>query len=479
MISRSNSSLRLAGLALAGALVCTGTALAAPHAYVVNAYSHTVSVVDLGTGATVANVPTWDGYAPNAGREPKDVLVDPRSGRVFAAARAKLAHFEGFTNNLADDLTIQDEASGLALDDAGRRLFVCHEQIGSYPNGFVTRVPISGAGMPGSPQQFEVPGVPDLRAIAWDKLNRRVYVVDDDGPIARTGADNMSFTRMMNVSAPNPGGILADPSGGIWVTSRGTPAILVRIRENGTSTSYAIPNMNVHPRGMSWDRMGNILIAVDDASVVKRFNPASGAFSDAMSTEARPYDVAMTFAGNMVSANRKGDMVAGSVTLDGQTRATTQIESIAIDVHNPHLTPDKTAHSFCYNRTGDRSSYRFTLRNTRMDGARMDLGPIQIGGMNPGNYALVGSNGCAGARLNSGDTCQFTLEFTASGPSNQPPPLFGGSYQVPYWPAEASVASTDGQSAARISLRGGLSLNPCTPLPPLIVRHPRYTLGGL
>jgi DNA-binding beta-propeller fold protein YncE len=479
MIRRSNSNLRRAGLALAGALVCAGPALAGPHAYVVNAYSHTVSVVDLGSGATVANVPTWDGYAPNAGREPKDVLVDPRSGRVFVAARAKLAHFEGFTNNLADDLGIQDEASGLALDDAGRRLFVCHEQIGSHPNGFVTRVPISALGMPGSPQQFEVPGVPDLRAIAWDKLDRRVYVVDDDGTVARTGSDDMTFGTLSGVSAPNPGGILADPSGGVWITSRGTPAVLVRIRENGMATYHTIPNMKVHPRGMSWDRTGKILIAVDDESVVKRFDPATGAFSGAMSTEARPYDVAVTFAGNMVSANRKGDMVAGSVTMDGQTRATTQVESIAIDVHNPHLMPDKTAHSFCYNRTGDRSSYRFTLRNTRMDGARMDLAPIQIGGMNPGNYALVGSNTCAGARLNSGDTCQFTLEFTAAGPSSQPPPLFGGGYQVPYWPAQASIASTDGQSEARISLRGGLSLNPCQPLPPLIVRPPRFTLGGL
>lgn len=511
MRSTRRSRVYLAQAALLAILSAGGAAQADPVGYVVNEDSNSVSVIDINAGVTRATVSTYDGYSPNAGKAPRDVVVDPRSGRVFVAVQHRLVSFDGRLsmnrmpgemvagyhevrqNDMVYDMAltgVQNESSGLALDDAGRRIFMCHEEIGSHPWGYIHEFSILDPANPKGVRQHTLPDVPDLRFIAWDAKFQRLYVVADDGTIVRASSaglgGDLSFTTLFQGSAgaPNPGGILADPSGGIWVTSR-VPAKLVRIDASGIRTEYAVPGAQ-HPRGMAFDRSvpANLLIAVDDLDRVKRFTPGTGTFAaDAMSTGDRPQDVAVTLGGAKVSANRHASG-NGSITRDGTSFAITQVKSTALAIADvPRLMADPGSHSFCYNRTGDVAYKSFKVQNLRPDRLPVTLAPVRFGGLNPTNYQIyatsTSSNTCHAARLEWGQTCSFTLKFTASGPSNQPPPLFGSGFQVAYWPAEAIVTSTDALSTARISLRGALNLNPCRTLPPLMVQPSGYTPGGL
>jgi hypothetical protein len=323
-----------------------------------------------------------------------------------------------------------------------------------------------------------VPGVPDLRFIAWDARYRRVYVVDSNGAIARTGPGDRVFAAVagLETAAPNPGGILADPAGGIWVSSR-NPAKLVRILENGTRTEYALANAT-GARGLAFDVQvaGTILMAVDDLGKVVRFTPSTGTFANAMSTDPRTQDVGVTQSGSLVSVNRVASSGPGSVTLDGVTVATTQERSIALAVVEvAALTPDPGVHAFCYNRAGDRVERSFQVQHTAIDRRRLDLATLTVGGMNPANYAIT-ADGCSAARLNWGDTCSFSLRFTASGPSNQPPNPFVTGPQIATWPGEVSIASADASARAKIALSGRVNLNPCRPLPVFEARPPVFRL---
>lgn len=465
--------LRLVALSI---LFAAGAAQADPVAFVVNADSNSVSVVDLTREIVRANLSVWDGGSPNATREPKDALVDPRSGRLFVASRERLVSFDG---RLADgrgrfEVAAQDEGSGLALDEPGRRIFMSHEQLGNYPNGVVTEFSIANPAAPVWIAEHEIAGVPDLRFIAWDPKYRRLYVVDDDGVIARTGAGNLALAPVAGAGAPNPGGIVVDPAGGVWVSSRG-PGKLVRIAENGARSEVVVPNAAQQPRGLAW-KQGQILVAVDDIDKVRRFNPATGVWADEMTTGDRPQDVGVTQATTpqAVSANRRA--LDGSVSVANREIATTQEKSIALAVVEvARLTPDPSAHSFCWNRAGDTDAKTFSVQNTRIDRLSVDLGTLTRGGSNPGNYSVV-SDGCSAARLKWGAVCQFRLGFTASGPSIQPPSPWGG-VQIAKWPAQVSISSTDNSATATISLQGSLNLNPCYPLP--IPRLPLAPIGGL
>lgn len=465
MANRSHwrSQLRVLSLSI---LVATGAAQADPVAFAVNADSNSVTVVDLARELVRANLLVWDGFSPNATREPRDAVVDPRSGRLFVASRARLVSFDG---RLADgrgrvEVPAADEASGLALDEAGRRLFMSHEQQNSYPNGIVTEFSIADPAAPVAVAEREVVGVPDLRYVAWDPKYRRLYVVEDDGRIARTGSGTLSFATLSGAGAPNPGGILVDPSGGIWVSSRG-PGKLVRIAESGARTEFAVPdganpNLGFHPRGLAW-KQGRLLVAIDGLDKVRRFDPATGTWSDEMTTGDRPQDVGVTAAGQTVSVNRR--TLDGSVSVAGREIAVAQQNTMALAVVEvARLTPDPATNTFCYNQTGDRDEKTFVLQSTRVDRQTMNLGQLAIGGANPANYVVI-SDGCSSARLSWGATCQFRLRFTASGASVQPPSPLGG-YQPPRWPAQVTISSTDNTASTTIPLQAGLQLNPCHPL---------------
>jgi DNA-binding beta-propeller fold protein YncE len=470
-------------------------------------------VVDVDRNVTRANITTWDGVSPSAGRAPSDAVFDPRSGRVFVAAQHRLVSFDGryareqngneslaawrsairwhevAQNDPAYDSSmtgVQDETSGIALDERGRRIFMSHEAIGSHPNGYVHEFTIADPASPKGVWRHEIPGITDLRFIAWDAAGNCLYVVSDDGKIVRAttmGLGNLSFTTLFSGAAvaPAPGGILADPSGGIWVTSRSnaTDGKLVRIYSNGTRSDHPIAGAH-HPRGLAFDRSSpaNLLIAIDDLDQVKRFSPSTGQFASAMMTDDRPQDVGVTLASQKLSVNRfaSGN---GSMTRDGMSIATTQEKSIAMALAEMgRLTADPASYSFCYVRTGNTSSKTFTVRNTHPDRQMMTLGGVQIGGLNPANYSVTASS--CNATLNWGDSCSFTLRFSASGPSVQPASSSAfQTIQLATWPAVATVSATPASVGAsvQIPLKAAPSLMGCPGLPPFEVIRPTLLSG--
>jgi hypothetical protein len=184
-------------------------------------------------------------------------------------------------------------------------------------------------------------------------------------------------------------------------------------------------------------------------------------------------------AGVRVSVNRVGSTGPGTMTKNGAYLATIGAKPVAILVHDlPRLTADPPQKTFCYQGSGDTGEQTFTIQNTRVDRLQMDLLPVAIGGSNPSNYTLVGTNTCSSQRLQWGQTCTFRVRFTAGGPSIQPPPPFGATWASATWPAEAIVSGASGSGTTRIPLKAALNLNSCYTFPPLIPLSPTFNFGG-
>jgi hypothetical protein len=442
-------------------------AQADPVAIVVNRGSDGLDVIDVNAGTS------WPAFASGSlGSRPTDIVYDEKSGRIFVSQSGSIGTFNARLPDGRGSIQIlaSGEGSGIALDPVGRRIFVSYRSAGGgQTDGLVNEISIANPAAAVITQRT-VPGMPDLSFIAWDALNRRVYVVEDDGRVARTSTAGWTWSSVGGSGVPSPGGILADPSGGVWITGR-APARLMRFFSTDVVSTYTMTAAKA-PRGLNFDPLdpGVIFIAVDDISRVRKYTIATNTFINSMSTGTRPQDVVKTKNGWLVSANRlSGNGTPGNVSINvpGNLAANTNrtvpvnIDPLAlVSVDVPRLFADPSSGNYCYRRAGDTSSKTFTLQNTRVNRARMDLGTVTVGGLNPANYVLTGANTCNAARLNWGDSCTFTLRFTASGPSNQPPPPPFGPPAFSYWPAQVSVTSIDASANATIGLRADVGL--CT-----------------
>ncbi len=443
------------------------SAQADPIAIVVNRDSDGLDVIDVNAGTKFA--PFMSG---GLGSRPTDIVYDATSGRIFVPQRGSVGSFNALLpdGRGAAPIAISGEGSGIALDPVGRRVFVSYRASSdAQTNGIVAEISIAN---PASPVVTErlVPGVPDLQFVAWDARNQRVYVVEDDGRVARTDNGGWNWTLVGGAGAPNPGGILADPNGGVWITGR-APGRLMRFNTADAVSTFTM-TAATQPRGLSFDpsNSGVIFIAVDDINRIRQYTIATNTFANSMTTDSRPQDVVKTSNGWLLSANRlAGNGTPGNVSINvpgNLAQNTNRIVAVnvvpvaltAVDVPRISAQPANGAYQYC--RTGNSSTLTFTLQNTRVSRARMDLGAVTVGGLNPANYVLTGANTCNAARLNWGDACTFSLRFTATLPSNQPPPLFN-TVPIAYWPAQVSISSTDSTAAATIPLRANLNLNSC------------------
>lgn len=460
---------------LFGLALGSGRADADPVGFAVNQDSNSVSVVDLTTRTTRATIGTLMAGPNDPGAAPGDVVVDPQSGWVYAASNFRLIAFNGrlaVSTPSVVAVPARDKGTGLAIDVAGRRIFMCHGDLPGLDYGIVSEFSIANPAQPVliaehiAERTFGVPAT-DLRYIAWDPLHLQLYVASSDGVVYVTDAGTMNFVDY-STRIPTPGGILADPVGGVWVSSRATgDGRLFRFRPGVTNTSYAIGNNN--PRGMAWDTTipGTIVVAIDTQNVIRRFRPGTGTYDavDVMLTDANPQDVGVTAAGAVVSLNRRVGAAAGNVTVAGVSQPvdTTGERSVALAVTEiAKLTATPASHSYCWNRHGDVRTKLFTVQNTRLDRLAVTLSPVVMAGSNPGQY-VVGKNTCASKALKFGATCQFSVQFTASGGCVQPPPPFPGTLPICYWPAEVVIASSNGSATTRIPVRGSVALNPCPP----------------
>lgn len=465
----------LASASAAIALGAADLALGDPIAYAANEESSSITVVDVNAGTVRETIVVADSFP----REPRDVAIDPTSGRVFVAGDGQLISFEG---RLPDGRGMsrvfsRGDGTSLAIDNLGRRVFMTHKDLG-LGYAIVSEYSISNPAAPRLVNEHWIPDMADLRLVAYDAPYARLYVVEDDGRIARTGPGNTSFTEVANAHEA-PGGILVDPMGGVWVSIRSSSnGKLVRVPEMDPPRTFVLTG-HAQPRGLAWDVLvpGTLLVAVDAAQgKVIRFTPSTGAVAQVMSTDAKTQDVGVTPGGVRVSVNRVASSGNGTMTKNGALLAATQAKPVALAVHElPRLSADPPSKSFCYVNYGDTAEQTFTIQNTRLDRSSIDLLPITFGGANSANYQLVGTNSCSSNRLSWGESCAFRVRFTASGPSVEPPPRFGTAL-TRSWPAEAVVSGTGGSATTRIPLRGAYSLNSCYTLPPLIRISPIYTL---
>ncbi len=455
-----------------GALLASARDAAAqadPIAIVVNRGSDALDVIE------VSGMPrTWAPFASGSlGSRPTDIVYDEKSGRIYVSQTGSVAGFNGRLPDGRDFVSIPatGKGSGIALDPVGRRVFVSYRSDSdAQTNGLVNEISIANPAAPVVTQRV-VPGLPDLEFIAWDARNQRVYVVEEDGRVGRTDNGGWNWTGLGRIASTGGGGILADPNGGVWISGR-NPAALVRATTTDAVATYTMAAAT-NPRGLVFDPAdpGAILIAVDDIARIKKYTIATNTFANVMSTDTRPQDVVKTKSGWVVSANRlSGNGTPGNASINtplslpvntNRTVALNIEPRALVAIEMPRLNAEPKSGAYQYCRTGNSSTMTFGLQNTRANRTRMDLGAVTVAGLNPVNYVLTGANTCNAARLNWGDSCSFTLRFTATPPSNQPPPTLPGTIPIAYWPAEARITSTDGSATAIIPLRSNLNLSTC------------------
>ncbi len=464
-------------LAFAACVSLGRVTLADPVAYVVNEESFSVSVVDVNASLSRFVFNTNGTNPATSGTHPSEIVFDRTSGRLFVSGQNRLMGFDALLpdGRGRSETPAQDRASCLALDETGRRVFMSHRTIGGSTDGLVTEFSILDPRNPVATQRT-VPGVPELRFIAWDSRYRRVYVVEQNGRVVRTDPDTWTWRVVAGAGAPLPGGIIADPAGGVWIATR-FPGRMVRVTEPGVRTQFNLTGTNA-PADMSWDpnTPNTLLIAMEDQALIWSFNTVTGANQGVAGTDMSPVD-AGRIAGKFVSANKVNGNTNGSVTIGAPfSRVGVGVNPVAmVLVDIGRLTAEPAGATYCYNQAGDVSTKTFRIQNTRLDGMPLSVTtPAVVGpAVNADNYTVT-STGCNAATLAWGATCTFNVHFVAEGPSSQPPPIFPiGPFQPATWPAEIVVgASNDASAVVRIPVRAGLSATLCPGGGPIIPRLP-------
>ena len=109
----------LAVMAIAIA-VLPGIAMSAPFAYISNAWSDNVSVIDTATNSVVATVAVGSG--------PTGVAVNPADTRVYVTNRTSntVSVIETATNTVLDTVAVGNGPIGVAVHPAGTRVYVAN-----------------------------------------------------------------------------------------------------------------------------------------------------------------------------------------------------------------------------------------------------------------------------------------------------------------------------------------------------------------
>jgi YVTN family beta-propeller protein len=107
------------GLALS--VVVHGTAAAAPYAYITNAGSDTVSVIDIDRNVVAATI--------QVGLSPQGVAVNTTGSRVYVAnvGSNTVSVIDGVTNSVIATIPVGIEPSGVAVNAAGTRVYVASD----------------------------------------------------------------------------------------------------------------------------------------------------------------------------------------------------------------------------------------------------------------------------------------------------------------------------------------------------------------
>ena len=151
-------------IGLAMLVVSSSSALAAPFAYITNAGSDNVSVIDIDRNVVVATVPV--------GTSPQGVAVNTTGTRIYVANAGSnsVSVIDGASNSVVATIPVGIEPSGVAVNSAGARLYVANDisnnvtVIDATNNTVVATVPVGATPL----------------GVAVNPAGTRAYVVNAD-----------------------------------------------------------------------------------------------------------------------------------------------------------------------------------------------------------------------------------------------------------------------------------------------------------
>ncbi|MGH7431005.1 MAG: hypothetical protein ACREI5_04220 [Candidatus Methylomirabilales bacterium] len=203
--SAVKGSHRLIAMSLGLLLGWTGSATAAPFAYVANFGSNNVSVIDTARNVVIATVPV--------GNRPFDIAVNPAGTRVYVTNReaGTVSVINAQTNTVVATVAVGAFPIGVAVHPDGTRVYVANSN-----DGTVSVIDAAKIGTGEDPIMARVPVGDFPRGVAVHPDGTRVYVTKSslfgDGTISVIDTVSNSVTAIIAV-APEPSGVAVHPAG--------------------------------------------------------------------------------------------------------------------------------------------------------------------------------------------------------------------------------------------------------------------------
>jgi YVTN family beta-propeller protein len=290
-------------IGLASLALAVGVAAASPFAYIPNAYSNNVSVIDTASNTVVATVPV--------GSYPVGVAVSASGARVYVANvdAASVSVIDAATNTVIATVPVGPNPSGVATDHEGKWIYVGSFKannlsvIDATTNSVVATVPLESGPM----------------GIVVDPTDRWVYAT---GPYANVvwvidSANNAVAATVPAV--PFAGGIALDATGALlYVTN--IDANSLSVIDTLTRTVTAIVPVGAAPAGVAVNPAGSrVYVTNADANTVSVIDSGNFAVAATVRVGAYPVGVAVTPTGARVYV-ANGDSNSVSV-IDSATNA--------------------------------------------------------------------------------------------------------------------------------------------------------------
>ncbi len=273
-------------------------ALAAPFAYVTNADSNNLSVLDISTNTVVTTIPVGSG--------PSGVAVSPAGTRVYV------------TNVISNDLSVIDTALktvvatipvlpapvGIAINPAGTRVYVANNI-----SGHVTVIDAMTNTVLGSVISGSIP-----YGVAVHPSGNRVYVTNSgEDTVSVIDTATLAVLKKIPVGV-QPYGIAVDPAGTrLYVANHGSTAkeavSVIDTATNIVITNIEItsPSMGTGPYGVVVNPAGTrVYVANNFAGYVAVIDSATNTMIDTIPVGDQPIGVSLDLDGTRLYVAVKG-----------------------------------------------------------------------------------------------------------------------------------------------------------------------------
>ncbi len=316
------------GISLLAILLLVGSASAAPYAYVTNAGSNTVSVIDAATNTVTATV--------NVGSNPEGVAVNPDGTKVYVANFGNLNNnisvIDTATNTVIASINVGIDPLGIAVNPAGTKVYVANVwsnnvsvidtstntvtsiDVGNNPEGVAvspdgTKAYVTNAG---SNTVSVIDAATNTvtatvnvginnRGIAINPAGTRVYVTNfsvennGNGAIYVIDTSTNKVTATVNVGI-SPEGVAVNPAGtNVYVTDAGSSNVYVI--DAATNTVTATVNVGNQPMGVAVNPDGTkVYVANFGSNNVSVIDTATNVVTATINVGSSPWGVAVNHA---------------------------------------------------------------------------------------------------------------------------------------------------------------------------------------